>query len=118
MALALVFAHSYKSEGADYVIFSTKHDKPTTEDLVTIVSTKKVDGVMVSTPIPTKDTTQNLGSPGPVSETNRSDPNIVNFYFHRKQINLDKTGEDRIISCPSHNYWQWLVDSTGDSIWD
>ena len=37
MSLALVFSHSYKTEGADYIVFSTKNKKATTEDFVTVV---------------------------------------------------------------------------------
>ena len=55
MSLALVYAHSYKSDGADYTVFSTKFEQPTTEDMVTLLYTKKVDGKNVSIPIATKD---------------------------------------------------------------
>ena len=37
MSLGLVFSHSYKTEGADYIVFSTKSKARTTEDFVTVV---------------------------------------------------------------------------------
>ena len=37
MSLGLVFSHSYKTEGADYVVISTTSKQKTTEDFVTVV---------------------------------------------------------------------------------
>ena len=57
MSLGLVFSHSYKTEGADYVVFSTTSDQKTTEDFVTVVENGQSEktGKKVLTPIPTKD---------------------------------------------------------------
>tara|TARA_B110000285_G_C14633840_1_gene384633 strand:+ start:263 stop:448 length:186 start_codon:yes stop_codon:yes gene_type:complete len=57
MSLGLVFSHSYKTEGADYIVFSTKAGIKSTEDFVTVVENDKdkKTGAKILTPIPTKD---------------------------------------------------------------
>ena len=58
--------------------------------------------------------------PAPKMTYNKT-TNFVKFAVHRKRITSDKSGQDKIIACPSHNDWSYAIYNKTDGknyLWD
>ena len=129
--MALSFSRKINESRSDFIVFDALDDKALkVEDRYTIETVKTNDkGLKMTVFVNKTDKVDNLfvfkrndknDPPAPKITYNKTS-NFVSYIIHRRRITLDKSGQDKIISCPSHNDWSYSIYNKTDGknlLWD